>query len=62
MEVGDSTYMINKTEVSVVKTVEQEDPEFTFPHGHTKITAVYTATLHKNHLRTSRKNFPQLKV
>lgn len=54
--------MINKTEVSVVKRVEQENPEFTFPHGHTKITAVYTATLHKNHLRTSRKNFPQLKI
>lgn len=55
-------YMINKIEVSVVKMVEQEDPCVHLPHGHTKIIAVYTAALHKNHLKTSRKDFPQLKI
>ena len=55
-------YIINTTEVGVATMVGQEDPELTSSHGYTRITATYTATVYKNHLQTSRKDFPQLKI
>ena len=42
--------------------VEQEDSELTSSHRHTKITAMYTASTDEHDLKTSRKDFPQLKT
>ena len=42
--------------------VEQEDSELTSSHRHTKITAMYTASTDEHDLKTSRKDFPQLKI
>ena len=42
--------------------VEQEDPELSSSHNHTKITTIYRATLSENDLKTSRKDSPQLKI
>ena len=47
---------------SVAKIMEWEDPELTSSHEHTKITTIYRATTYENDLKTSRKDFPQLKV
>ena len=41
---------------------EQENPELTSSHGHTKITTIYRATIYENDLKTDRKDFPQLKI
>ena len=41
---------------------EQEDPEFTASHGHTKITTTNRATIYENDLMNNQKDFPQLKV
>ena len=42
--------------------VEQEAPELIPFHVHTKITTIYRATIDENDLKTSRKDFPQLKI
>ena len=41
--------------------VEQKDPELTFSHRCTKITTIYRITIDENDLKTSRKDFSQLK-
>ena len=41
---------------------EQEDPELTFSHGHTKITTIYRAIIDEKDLKTSRKDLLQLKI
>ena len=46
----------------VAKMVEQEDPELTSSHRHTKITTIYRASINENDLKTSRKDFSQLKI
>lgn len=43
------------------KTAESEDPELISSHGHRKITA-YRASAYENHLSTSRKDFPKVKL
>lgn len=53
--------MINKTEVSVVKGGAEKTLGSHFPMGTPKLQ-LFTQQLSKNHLRTSRKNFPQLKI
>jgi len=40
----------------------QEDSELTFSHRHTEITNIYREVIYENDLRTSRKDFPQLKI
>ena len=42
--------------------VEKEDPELTSSHGHTKITTIYRAVICENDLKSSRKDFLQLKT
>lgn len=42
--------------------IEQEDPELTSFHGHTRITTIYRATTDEKDLKTSRKDIPQLKI
>ena len=52
-----------ETEIQgVAKMVEEEDPEFTSFHGHTQTVTLYRATIYENNLKTSRKDFPQLKI
>ena len=46
----------------MAKMMEKEDPEITSSQGHTKITTTYRATIYENNLKTSRKDFPQLKT
>ena len=41
---------------------EYIDPELTTSHRHTKIRTTYKATIYENDLKTSRKDFPQLKT
>ena len=41
---------------------EQKDPELTSSHGHTKITAIYRATIDEKDWKTSRKDLLQLKI
>lgn len=41
---------------------EQEDPELTSSHRHTKNTTIYRQTIGDNNLKASRKCFPQLKT
>lgn len=41
----------------------QEQPEdWTISRATIKITTVYRATIYKNNMKTSRKDFPQLKI
>lgn len=47
---------------SVAKIVEQEDPELTLSRGHSKITTIYRETIYEDDLKTSTKDFPQLKI
>ena len=44
------------------KMAEQEDPELTSSHGHTKITTIYRATVDDNELKVSGKDFPKPKI
>ena len=44
------------------KVAKQEDAELTSSHGHTQITTIYRATIDENNLKTSGKDFPQLKI
>lgn len=37
---------------------EQEDPELTSPHGHTKLATIYGTTIDENNWKMSRKDFP----
>lgn len=55
-------FIINTTEVGVATVVGQEEAELTPSHGYTKIIATYTATVYRNPLQTSRKDFPRLKI
>ena len=41
---------------------EYEDPELTSTYGHTKIITIYRATIYENNLKTSKKDFLQLKT
>ena len=41
---------------------EKGDPELTPSHGHTKITTTHREIIYENDLKTSRKEFPQLKT
>lgn len=45
-----------------IKIVEQEDPVLTSFPKHTKTTATYRATISENNLKTSRRDFPQLRI
>lgn len=40
------------------KMKQEEDPEFTSSHRHTKITTIYGDPLYENYLKTRRKDFP----
>ena len=52
-----------ETEIQgVAKMVEEEDPELTSFHGHTQIVTLYRATIYENNLKTSRKDFPHLRM
>ena len=42
--------------------VEYEDPGLASSYEHTKITTTYRQTISENDLKTSRKDFPQLKT
>ena len=42
--------------------VEQENPEPTSSHGHTKITTTYRETIDEKDLEASRNNLLQLKI
>lgn len=42
----------------MAKMLEQEDPEVSFFYGHTKIVTISRATVDKNDLKTSKKDFP----
>ena len=53
---------INRTPAKVAKMAEQEDPERTSSHSHTKITTIYAATIDEKDLKTSREDLLQLKV
>lgn len=37
-------------------------PELIASHGHTKITIIYRTIINENYLKTSRKDFSQLKT
>ena len=41
---------------------KQEDIELTSTPGHTRIMTIYRATIYEYDLKTSRKNFPKLKI
>ena len=45
----------------VAKVAEWEDTELTSSHRYNKIT-FYRAPMYKNNVKTSRKDFPQLKI
>lgn len=55
---GAATRKDRKREIA--KMVEKEDSELT-SHGHTKITAIYRATVDENNPKTNRKDL-QLKI
>ena len=38
--------------------MEQEEPELTSSHRHTKITTIYRATIDENDMKTTRKDCP----
>ena len=42
--------------------VEQEDSELTSSHGNNKITTIYRAAIYDDYMKTSRKDFTQLKI
>lgn len=46
----------------VAKTAEWEDPELTSSYRHRKCTTSYRTTLYENDVKTSRKDFPRLKM
>ena len=41
---------------------EQEDFGLTFSNGHTKVATIQKETISENDLKTSRQDFPQLKI
>ena len=47
---------------NMTAVAEQEDPELTSSHGHTKIATIHRTTIDENELKTSRTDFPQLKL
>ena len=51
-----------KTVEGVAKMVENEGPKLISAHKNTKITTIYRATIDENNLKTSRKDFLQLKI
>lgn len=46
----------------MAKMVEQENPELTSSHGHTKITTTYVGTIDEEDLKTGRNDLLQLKI
>ena len=42
--------------------MEKEGSKLTSSHGHTKITTIYRVIIYENEPKTSRKDFPRLKV
>lgn len=44
------------------KTAKLEDLELTYSEEHTKITTLYRTTINENDLKTSSKDFLQLKI
>lgn len=41
---------------------QQEDPQLTSSHGHTKMTTIYKAAITENELKTSRKDLLPMKI
>lgn len=50
-------YHLNYTQVCD-QMAEQEDPELTSSHGHTKLATIYGTTIDENNWKMSRKDFP----